>query len=187
MSARLEIRRWQLIALIAIIPTTLVGAYAATNTSAWLTQRHLHSLWDSTPRVASEASLATRKFKPGDPIARIVIPSVGMDLVAVAGGSMHGAPSLLHNTAVPGLPGVSAIEGGRFGYGNQFMSLDRLSEGDEVTLDTLVGRFRMTVQSIVDEPASQIDTSEDVEQPVLLLIAPSRSWGGANRIVVRAA
>lgn len=186
--ATLRLARWQIIVLTAALPVLLLGAYTATNVAASLTQKRLASRWEQllTHPAGSPAEAARRVFAPGEPVARIGIASIGMDLVAAEGTGTRGAPGHLSSTSLPGLPGLAAVQGSRFAYGNQFQSLERLLPGDAVTVQTLAGITRMTVTSIIQMPATQIDTTLDAETPALLLIAPTRAWGGPDRIVVRA-
>ncbi|HVL88932.1 MAG TPA: sortase [Actinomycetota bacterium] len=186
---RLVLHRWQAIALATLVPALLSGLYVSTNVRASLAQRSLRAQWE--PAVAAgpvaPATLAARAFTPGEPVARLGIAATGADLIVVAGGNgARQGPALAAGSAYPGLPGVSVIEAGRFGYGNMFLHLDRLIPGDTIVVETLAGVRRFTVRSVRVLPASAIDPREDSVTPVLLLAAPARAWGSSDRIVVRA-
>jgi LPXTG-site transpeptidase (sortase) family protein len=125
--------------------------------------------------------------RPGDPIADLAIPSLGLDAIVAEGpSSERRAPVHLATTALPGYPGLAAVEAGRLGYGSFFGSLDRLQTGDEIDVRTVAGvvRYEVTDVSIVDP--SSIDLTSDGDAPVLVLIAPSSRIGGGLRLVVRA-
>ncbi len=185
---RISLRRWQAVVLAAALPVALLGAYTATNVSASLTQRSLHNKWDRVRAGGplDVATLGTRQIPRGHPVARIVIPAVGMDLVAVEGGNGRGAPAHVRGTALPGLPGLTAFRGTRFGFGNQMLNLQRLVPGDTIEMDTLAGPRRFVVGSVAIVAAGSLDLSQDTERPTLLLLGHRRAWGGNDLVAVRA-
>ncbi|GAC1408693.1 MAG: hypothetical protein NVSMB57_00320 [Actinomycetota bacterium] len=188
---QLSVRRWHIVAIVALVPVLLIGAYAATNVAASMTQRALHARWESMrlhahPSAEPAEPPGTRTVANGNPIARIGVPAIGMDLVVVEGTGPGGAPLHLSHTVLPGLPGVAAVRGGRFGYGNQFLGLERLVPGDVVMVQTLAGETRMTVRSVSIVAPARVDTGDNGGPPALLLLAPARAWGGSDLIVVRA-
>ena len=80
----------------------------------------------------------------GEAIARIVIPSIDLDTIVVAGvqiDDLRKGPGHYSTTPLPGQPGNAAIAGHRTTYGAPFGRLNELNAGDAVIVETLQGRF----------------------------------------------
>jgi sortase A len=85
----------------------------------------------------------------GDPITKISIPAADLSPTVVVEGT--GASALragaghYPNTPLPGEEGNVAIAGHRTTYGKPFANLDRLKIGDEIFLETPVGKYTYKV------------------------------------------
>jgi len=85
----------------------------------------------------------------GDPITKISIPAADLKPTVVVEGT--GASALragaghYPNTPLPGEEGNVAIAGHRTTYGKPFANLDRLKVGDEIFLETPVGKYTYRV------------------------------------------
>ena len=85
----------------------------------------------------------------GDPITKISIPAADLKPTVVVEGT--GASALragaghYPNTPLPGEEGNVAIAGHRTTYGKPFANLDHLKPGDEIFLETPVGRYTYKV------------------------------------------
>ena len=80
----------------------------------------------------------------GEAIARIVIPSIDVDEVVVAGvdvEDLRKGPGHYGTTPLPGQPGNAAIAGHRTTYGAPFGGIAELAPGDEIIVETLQGTF----------------------------------------------
>ena len=80
----------------------------------------------------------------GEAIARIVIPSIDLDAIVVAGveiDDLRKGPGHYSTTPLPGQPGNAAIAGHRTTYGAPFGRLAELNAGDAIIVETLQGRF----------------------------------------------
>jgi LPXTG-site transpeptidase (sortase) family protein len=175
------------LALFLVVAAVGVSAYVATNVSASLAQRDLRERWARSLDAASAdpAGLATRTAIPGEPVARLVIPAVKLDLIVVEGGAGHRGPAHMPSSALPGSFGVSVLEAGRFGFGNFFLPLEQLRVGDEIIVESLTGATRYRVSEVSTIPADRLTLSEDSNDRVIELTAARRFWGG-DRLVVRA-
>jgi sortase A len=85
----------------------------------------------------------------GDALTRIVIPSIKVDTVVVEGtgaSALRAGAGHYPNTPLPGEDGNVAIAGHRTTYGKPFANLDHLGVGDEIALETPIGRhvYRVT-------------------------------------------
>jgi sortase A len=94
-----------------------------------------------------------RSLRDGDPIGRIVIPRLHLNMVVVEGTSesdLRRAPGHYNaasgrNTAIPGMGGVVAVAGHRTTYLHPFRHIDDLRQGDNIYLEMPYGTFRYTV------------------------------------------
>lgn len=183
--ARLVLHRWQVGALAAVVPAILAGMFVAGNVRASIQQRDLADRFArATPLDVT--AWATMSLQPGEPVARLRVEAAGIDVIVVEGGDASRAPAHRPDSARPGLPGVSVIEGARFGNGNPFLNLPRLRIGDPIVLQTRAGTVRYRVTGIATMPAHSVDRGEDSSMPALLLVSPARAWGSRDRLVVRA-
>jgi len=166
-----------------LLVAALLVLFVVSNVIASVAQRSLRDRFDRA--LASGAAVTPQ---PGDPVADLLIPGIGLDVIVAQGpASQRHAPVLLPQTAVPGSAGLAVVEAGRLGYGSFFGSIDRLQIGDEIDVRTASGvvRYNVTDVSTVDE--SSIDLSSNGDTAELLLIAPSSRLGGSLRLVVHAA
>lgn len=82
---------------------------------------------------------AARNVQSGEPLTRIVIPTLGVSAMVVEGTSqaaLRAGAGHYPNTPLPGEAGNVAIAGHRVTYGRPFNRMDELTVGDEVTLET---------------------------------------------------
>jgi sortase A len=124
----------------------------------------------------------------GSPVARLVIPKIGLDDIVLEGVSddaLNGGPGHLPGSASPGTAGNSVISAHR---DRHFRKLGQLSLGDTVTTYTTGGptTWRIVDRKVVNRgaPALHAETS-----PVLTLTTcwPIGYLGGApERLIIRA-
>ncbi len=80
----------------------------------------------------------------GEAVARLIIPSIDVDEIIVAGvevEDLRKGPGHYGTTPLPGQPGNAAIAGHRTTYGAPFGRLNELAPSDEIIVETLQGRF----------------------------------------------
>ena len=91
------------------------------------------------------------QLQSGTPVARLEIPSIGVDEVIGEGTSasaLFDGPGHRRDTALPGQVGVSVVMGRRAAYGGPFSRIDDLAQGDEITVTTGQGVFEYTVSGV---------------------------------------
>lgn len=130
-------------------------------TAAWQSRHRVPSLRmeameEKRARAATLAASA-RSFaahlEDGQPIGRIVIPAIGLNMVVVQGtdesdlekGPGHYDSASGENTALPGAGGVVAVAGHRTTYLHPFRHINSLTSGDNVYLEMPYGTFRYEV------------------------------------------
>jgi sortase A len=85
----------------------------------------------------------------GNALTRLVIPTLKVDTVVVEGtgaSALRAGAGHYPNTPLPGEEGNVAIAGHRTKYGKPFANLDRLTVGEDIVLETPIGRhvYRVT-------------------------------------------
>jgi sortase A len=133
---------------------------------------------------ASPASLAA---VPGDPVAVLDIPAIGIsNMVIVEGTSPENltlGPGHLRDTPLPGQAGVSVVFGRRATFGGPFGNLPLLKKGAVITTITSQGEARYQVIAVSDSnqpvPFSQLPNQ-------LLLVTADSKIAPAHYIEVEA-
>ncbi len=84
----------------------------------------------------------------GEPVAKLVIPDIGVDWTVVAGvgtEELRNGPGHYPGTPMPGMAGNVGIAGHRTTWGAPFNRIDELEPGDELTVQTIQGTFTYRV------------------------------------------
>ncbi len=138
--------------------------------------------------------------QPGDPIARLTIPSIDSDFIMVQGVDLRWlqeGPGHFPQTPLPGQPGNAAVAGHRTTYQAPFNRLDELVPGDRITVQTVQGTFTYAVDAQFDPEdgarSGHVIVSPDdlsiLDQGTgnrLTLVACHPKFSAARRIVVTA-
>ena len=103
--------------------------------------------------LRTRAAAFRRSLRDGEPIGRIVIPRLHLNMVVAEGTSVsdlrrapgHYNAASGRNTAIPGMGGVVAVAGHRTTYLHPFRHIDDLRPGDNIYLKMPYGTFRYTV------------------------------------------
>jgi sortase A len=133
----------------------------------------------------------------GDGLGRIIIPKIGVDKFIVEGvnvDDLRKGPGHYPSTQLPGHEGNSAIAGHRTTYGAPFGDLDQLDPGDEITIETVQGKFayKVTEQRVVDpSEVSVLDPSPEPARPghqlaTLTLTTCNPKYSAEQRLIIRA-
>ncbi len=132
------------------------------------------------------------RIEVGDPLTRLEIPKIDVDVIVVEGttlAALRAGAGHYPDTPLPGEAGNVAIAGHRTTYGKPFNRVDELTRGDEVILTTPLGRYTYEVVSRpwVVEPT---DWSAIDDYPAggsfVTLTSCHPEGSAAYRIVVRA-
>ena len=93
--------------------------------------------------------LADLIWRPaGEPVAKLIIPDIGVDWTVVAGvgtDELRDGPGHYPGTPMPGMAGNAGIAGHRTTWGAPFNRIDELEPGDEITVQTIQGTFTYRV------------------------------------------
>jgi sortase A len=126
---------------------------------------------------------------PGEPIARLEMPTIGTDHIVVAGvtvDDLKKGPGHFPSTPLPGQLGNAAIAGHRTTFGEPFRRIDRLEPGDEIIVSTLGGRFvyRVFSTEIVEPSQSDVIATTDPDAATLTLVSCHPAFSTRQRIIV---
>ncbi len=150
-------------------------------------QAELRKLWKSAPLDVADTTAA--RIAAGAPVARLIVPRLGLDSIVVELADMddrenlNRGPGHVPGTAYPGTEGNVFIAGHRTTYGAPFGRIDELKDGDEVVLVTADGRHVYTVydQRIV-EP-DDMSVLEQEGEPRVTLMACHPRFSASKRIL----
>lgn len=153
--------------------------------SALVAQRNQAQLEDALadpPRRVIE-----RRPLPGDAIARIEIPAIGVSEYVVEGtgtGDLRKGPGHYPETPLPGERGTAAIAGHRTTYGAPFRKIDKLERGHVIHVETPNRRYtyRVTDNRIVDD--QDLSVLDPVGYRQLILSACHPLYSAEQRVVV---
>jgi len=153
-----------------------------------LEKRALVGLADERARIAFLAGELRRHAGEGSPVARILIPRIGVSFVVVNGTStsdLESGPGIYPETVFPGVAGTTAIAGHRTTYLAPFRHIDELRPGSRILLNMPYARFTYTVigQSVV-APTDVRAAVGDVGYPRLVLSACTPLFSAAKRLLV---
>jgi len=138
----------------------------------------------------TKAAYAAGHTTEGNALTRIVIPSIKVDTVVVEGtgaSALRAGAGHYPNTPLPGEEGNVAIAGHRTTYGKPFANLDRLAPGDEVVLETPIGRhvYRVTKPPFV-VPNTDFTVISQTPGHTLTLTTCHPKGSARQRLVVKA-
>jgi sortase A len=128
---------------------------------------------------------------PGDPVARLEAPSIGLDWIVVSGvgvDELKKGPGHYPDTPLPGQGGNVGIAGHRTTYGAPFFRIDELTPGADIILTSTTGDryvYKVTEQFIVSP--TQYEVLAPSDQPILTLTSCHPRYSASKRIIVQAA
>lgn len=132
----------------------------------------------------------------GSALTQIRIPKLKLDVVVVegtTGNALRAGAGHYVDSALPGDLGNVAIAGHRTGFGEPFRHIDKLRAGDEIVLETPIGRYTYRVIAPFDgHPNPWITGPKDFSvigptaEPSLTLTTCDPPHTSLNRLIVRA-
>lgn len=129
------------------------------------------------------------KIPAGKAAFRLMIPRIGLDMIVVEGTdrtSLKLGPGHMSRTVQPGVPGVCVVSAHRTTYGAPFFRLDRLQEGDEITIETATSRFVYQVFDTKVVSPNNDSFIEPAEESILALTTCTPIHSARQRLVVLA-
>lgn len=157
---------------------------------ARLAQFLLQRAWSRT--LAGETMVRPWPWADTWPVARLRVPSKGIDLIVLNGAygrTLAFGPGYAESSSFPGSTGTTVLTGHR---DTHFEFLKRLKQNDEIMLETTAGstqRYLVQESQIVDARTASIDLADGEDRLVLVTCYPFDTIvpGGPLRYVVSAA
>lgn len=140
-------------------------------------------------RTAAEEFAASVAGAGGQPIGRIVIPKIGVDVIVLEGTGtqdLREGPGHWPETPFPGQGGNCVVSGHRTTYGAPFFRLDRLEVGDEIqlVLPYVAAVYRVWRSIVVLPYETEVVAQRGVEELSLTTCHPI--YSAAQRLVIQA-
>jgi LPXTG-site transpeptidase (sortase) family protein len=170
--------------VLLVVVAVIVAGFVTTNTYAVLWQHHLDDRW-----AEMVARRAVGEPVAGEPIAKVIIPSLRVEQVVLEGqdrGTLRKGPGHVPGSAMPGEPGNAVIRGHRLLWSGPFRNLDRLNLGAEIHVQTLEGTSVYLVAGMFRQDGERVDLFRDTELPYLTLVTSDPPIRADGTLVVRA-
>jgi len=138
--------------------------------------------------AAAVAYEATVSGKPGEPIGKIIIPSIGMDVIMVEGtgkGDLKVGPGHWPETPFPGQGGNFVVSGHRTTYGAPFLKLNKVEVGDEINIVTPYAVARYIVTRVIIVLPTEVNEVAQLGKEQVSLAACHPIYSARQRIVVQ--
>lgn len=129
------------------------------------------------------------QLKPGDAAARITVPKIDVDLIAIAGDrstDLKRGPGFYPDFDLPGGGPTTAIAGHRTTYSAPFRNINQLKVGDLIKLELPYARFTYSVydsRSVLPQDLSVLSTKTFSQ---LVLTACDPPFSAERRLAVMA-
>lgn len=139
-------------------------------------------------RAAADAFEASLSTEIGEPIGRILIPSIGVDIVLLEGtskGDLKEGPGHWEETPFPGQGGNFVVSGHRTTYGAPFFKLDDVELGDEIVVALPYAVARYTVSKNFVCYPDEVETVAQRGREQVSLAACHPIYSARQRIVVQ--
>lgn len=141
------------------------------------------------PELAAVARRYRRGLDRGDPVGRLGIPSLGLDVVVANGtdsGTLRAGPGRDLRSSAPGEGGLVYFAGHRTTYLAPFSRLDALRAGDRITLAVPYATFTYSVTHHVVVAASDLSVLRSPGSETLALQTCHPRFFASERYVVYA-
>ena len=137
--------------------------------------------------AATEYAL-TVSGKIGEPVGKILIPKIGVDVVVVEGTSVRDlkeGPGHWEETPYPGQGGNFVVSGHRTTYGAPFFKLNELEPGDHIDLVLPYAVVRYAVTSVFIVYPDEVETVAQKGREQISLAACHPIYSAKQRIVAQ--
>ena len=190
----LRARRWARMLLTTASVALLVGAVATIGYPFYtnLVQDRYQARLDRQLRSDDlRQAYIDRNVAEGDSLTRILIPKIDVNVVVVEGTSasaLRAGAGHYPATPLPCEVGNVSIAGHRTTYGRPFHNVDKLAEGDEITLETPIGTctYRVSRAPFIVSPVDTEVVANTPEEAVLTLTTCHPKGSARQRLIVRA-
>ena len=137
-------------------------------------------------RLRVLADRFSRRVDDGQPIGRIVIPGIGLDMAVIQGtnaSDLQKGPGHYPSTPFPGQPGTAAIAGHRTTYLAPFRHIDSLHGGNVIKLEMPYGTLDYKVEDTKVVQPTDFHILHRTTYQRLVLTACHPLYSASERIV----
>lgn len=123
----------------------------------------------------------------GEPLGWISVPSIDLDYILMEGverATLKSGPGHMPWTPLPGQPGNAVVSGHRTTYGAPFFDLDLLEPGDEITVETAIGRHTYVVRESIIVAPTDVWVTESRPGAWLTLTTCTPKFSARERLIV---
>ena len=190
----LRSRRWARMLLTTVSIGLLVAAVATVGYPFYtnLLQDRLQSRLDRQFESAEiRQAYLDRNVAVGDSLTRILIPDIDVDVVVVEGttaSALRAGAGHYPDTPLPCEVGNVGIAGHRTTYGRPFHNVDQLAVGDEITLETPIGKctYEVSQAPFPVSPTTLEVVANTPEEATLTLTTCHPKGSARQRLIVKA-
>lgn len=139
-------------------------------------------------RAAADAFQAQVAGKTGEPIGKILIPSIGLDVIMVEGAGtldLREGPGHWPETPFPGQGGNFVVSGHRTTYGAPFRKFDKVQVGDTIDVILPYAAARYSVIRVIIVYPDEVDEVAQRGWEQVSLAACHPLYSARQRIVVQ--
>lgn len=140
-------------------------------------------------QVAAEAHAYRKTLRAGDPVGRIQIGRIGLNMMMVQGTdeeSLKKGPGHYSSSGLPGEGHLIYVAGHRTTYLAPFAYINNIRVGDYIKVDVPYGRFTYRVTRHYIVPATQLSALKDRGREILRLQACHPRFFATKRYLVDA-
>lgn len=125
--------------------------------------------------------------EPGEAMAFIRIPRIGVDQVVFSGvdlQTLKSGPGHMPRTPLPGQPGNTVISGHRTTHGRPFFDLEQLAPGDTIEVENQSGVHRYQVREILVVRPTDVWVTHDRPGGWLTLTTCEPKFSARERLII---
>lgn len=151
--------------------------------------RHVRSLASEEKQIAKEAATFRRSLSTGDPVGRLKIGRIGLNMIVVQGtdeASLKKGPGHYTGTALPGQGRLIYVAGHRTTYLAPFSHINDIRNGDYMTLEMPYGSFTYRAFRHYVVPATDLAVLVNHGREILRLQACHPRFFATHRYIVDA-
>jgi sortase A len=140
--------------------------------------------------VAADARRYRKTSNRGDPVGRLKIPRLGLDLIVVNGtddATLRKGPGRDLRSFMPGEGELVYVAGHRTTYGAPFSHIERLRRGDRVLIETPYATFQYAIKRHVVVSADDVSRLRSPGHELLALQACHPRFFASHRYIAYAA
>jgi sortase A len=147
------------------------------------------SFADLRRRVRSDAKRYRQLVDEGDPVGRLIVPRLDLNMMVVDGtdsDTLQKGPGRYRGSYMPGQGELVYVAGHRTTYSAPFSRIDRLRRGDRVTFELPYAAFEYRITRSIIVPATALEVLRSHGRELLALQACHPRFFASHRYIAYA-